>query len=442
MSGAKFPIIDGVLQGNLDAAGYQILNLDLSNLASGAPFFDNTALIRGSVDGTKLAHFDLSLIGSAQHRVFQLPNYNGRLATVAGTEDLTNKTVNGLTFSGVGGFNLDQAIITIAGEFATDGNIFFVNNTDDLTIRTTDVTDITLPVSGTLATTAQLPVISDVAYNATTWNANLDGASKNAIRDKFESLTTELPPFSDQKQIFKNDSDPTKLVKVDLSGITTGTTRTYVTPDKNGTFAMLDDVPDFAGILFDADQADRQFYLAGNVGFFGGFTLAGGFFTIFNVTAGTDVTFPTTGTLATRAGAETLTNKSIVGGSVTLLESLSIQPEGLTYPLNIAPSTSNFTSARTLNIAIPNANTNLTLGGNLSTAGALTFAGAYAATLNFTGATTVTIPRTGLLAAIVSPPAANNSTGVAGQIAFDSGFFYVAYDTDSWGRVALDITFP
>ncbi len=35
---------------------------------------------------------------------------------------------------------------------------------------------------------AGLDAISDVAYNATTWNANLDAASKNAIRDKIESM--------------------------------------------------------------------------------------------------------------------------------------------------------------------------------------------------------------------------------------------------------------
>ncbi len=35
------------------------------------------------------------------------------------------------------------------------------------------------------------PTISDVAYNATSWNGNLDIATKNAIRDKFEALTGE-----------------------------------------------------------------------------------------------------------------------------------------------------------------------------------------------------------------------------------------------------------
>lgn len=34
-----------------------------------------------------------------------------------------------------------------------------------------------------------IPVVSDVAYDATTWDNNLDAPTKNAIRDKFEGLT-------------------------------------------------------------------------------------------------------------------------------------------------------------------------------------------------------------------------------------------------------------
>jgi len=37
-----------------------------------------------------------------------------------------------------------------------------------------------------------IPVISDTAYNATTWNANTDGATKNAIRDKVETMDTAI----------------------------------------------------------------------------------------------------------------------------------------------------------------------------------------------------------------------------------------------------------
>jgi len=48
--------------------------------------------------------------------------------------------------------------------------------------------------NGTIAHLADIPTISDVAYDATTWNTNLDGASKNAIRDQFEALRS--PSFT------------------------------------------------------------------------------------------------------------------------------------------------------------------------------------------------------------------------------------------------------
>jgi hypothetical protein len=38
------------------------------------------------------------------------------------------------------------------------------------------------------------------------------------------------------------------------------------------------------------------------------------------------------------------------------------------------------------------------------------------------------------------PPAHSNSTGVAGTIAWDTGYFYVCTATDTWKRVALDAT--
>lgn len=37
-----------------------------------------------------------------------------------------------------------------------------------------------------------VPTISDVAYDATSWNANLDGATKNALRDKFFLIDTSI----------------------------------------------------------------------------------------------------------------------------------------------------------------------------------------------------------------------------------------------------------
>lgn len=52
------------------------------------------------------------------------------------------------------------------------------------------------------------------------------------------------PPFSDSGNVFKNSSDPTKLVKVDLSALTTGTTYTWSFPSlaagTTATFAAID----------------------------------------------------------------------------------------------------------------------------------------------------------------------------------------------------------
>lgn len=50
-------------------------------------------------------------------------------------------------------------------------------------------------------------------------------------------------PLSDLNAIFKNDADASKSIKVDLSGLTTGTEHTASFPDKSGTFAYIDDVP-------------------------------------------------------------------------------------------------------------------------------------------------------------------------------------------------------
>lgn len=479
MSAARTPIANGVCQGDFDFAGHRALNLDLSGSPSGAPFFDDTGLIRSSDEATALAHFKLDWNTPGVHRVFTLPNYNGQVATLDGIEDLTNKTVNGITFSGVGGFSLNQGIVSIAGELLTDG-LLAIGSGHQLILQTTGDTGLVLPLSGTLATTAQIPVISDVAYNATTWNGNLDGASKNAIRDKFESLSAATSlPFDDDKDLLKNVSDPTKLFKISLAGLTTGTTRTLTAPDKNGTIACLDDIPGVAGIIFDADQPDRTLYLAGNASFFGSFSLQGGYPVVFEASAITDLVLPEEGTLATRAGAETFTNKTIVGGSATLLEELSIQPAGLIYPLRLEASTAGFTSARKLTLIIPNADTSLTIGGDFAIGGAFltnsdvyiqgafntggafttgsTFdvAGTFftgggfsvtsdltidggAATLRTSADTDATFPAgTTSLEGRVNAPANAGAFGVTGQVAYDTNYEYRCVATNTWKRVAI-----
>lgn len=79
-------------------------------------------------------------------------------------------------------------------------------------------------------------------------------------------------------------------------------------------------------LKFDLDGADRSLVLAGNVNFRAAFT-SGSHAMTFATTGVTSVTFPTAGTLATLAGAETFTNKTIDAdaNAITNIENADIK---------------------------------------------------------------------------------------------------------------------
>lgn len=62
--------------------------------------------------------------------------------------------------------------------------------------------------------------ISDTAYNATTWNGNTDGATKNAIRDKFETTWNQTNMPIPTTEVYSEGSQTSGLI---LSGSTSGT---------------------------------------------------------------------------------------------------------------------------------------------------------------------------------------------------------------------------
>ena len=175
----------------------------------------------------------------------------------------------------------------------------------------------------------------------------------DALFDDFETALDTINIRDDKFSLLDN-GDPTKVVAFQVSGVTTGTTRTLTVPDANTTIVGTDatqtltnktlTTPDINGgtadsltslsvrstgsafdLLFASAEvmtanrsiswgvadAGRSVNLGGNLSFAGNFTTSGAFATTFTMTGTTTVTFPTTGTLATLGGSETFTNKTL-----------------------------------------------------------------------------------------------------------------------------------
>ena len=98
-----------------------------------------------------------------------------------------------------------------------------------------------------------IPVVSDIAYNATTWDANTDAATKNAIRDKIETMDTAIG---------LNTSKTTESTTVSDTNTVDLTLTTYdITADvlyQNSTTIDLSD--DASGLKADLDSTLKTNY--------------------------------------------------------------------------------------------------------------------------------------------------------------------------------------
>jgi hypothetical protein len=155
----------------------------------------------------------------------------------------------------------------------------------------------------------------------------------------------------------------------------------------------------------------------------GNFTTSGAHTTTLTTTANTTLTLPVTGTLATLAGTESFTNKTLTapdinGGTADSLTSLSVRDTSAAYDVTIAAvSSTTLTAGRTLTLDMVNAARTIKLAGNLDIAGTVTHAGAFTQTFTATGNTSVTLPTTGTLATLAGTESLSNKTITASSFA-------------------------
>jgi hypothetical protein len=141
-----------------------------------------------------------------------------------------------------------------------------------------------------------------------------------------------------------------------------------------------------------ADSAGGQFYN----------------FAVSNLAANRTVTLPlltANDTFVFENFAQTLTNKTLVGATLSLDDTASA------FNLNLVSTSSpTMTADRTLTFDVSNADRTMDLAGNLSIAGDFSTSGANAVTLTSTGATNVTLPTTGTLATLAGVETFTNKT--------------------------------
>lgn len=101
------------------------------------------------------------------------------------------------------------------------------------------------PSSFTLTNATGLPPTTGISG----WPANSSGVlTNNGTGTLSWAAAAGGNPFTDNTDLFKNSPDATKLLRFNLSSITTGTTRTAIWPDANITVARNDAAQTFTGV--------------------------------------------------------------------------------------------------------------------------------------------------------------------------------------------------
>ena len=258
--------------------------------------------------------------------------------TFAGLTSLASTTLVSGTVDGANSITLASGNITFEGSTA-DGNEIILTAVD------ASGSDKTITLPNATGTVALLSTLSVASGSGLTYNSGTGEFSTNAIPNSqlanssvtvcstgialggsattiagLSSITSSAVVTNDNGFRVRDNSDNTKQLAFECSGISTSTTRTLTVPDANGTIATQAyvqtqitaedlDVETDSG-KFDVALDSEPLILTGGTG-------------IDTSGSGTTATFAIDATVATLAGSQTLTNKSVNLANNTLTGTLA-----------------------------------------------------------------------------------------------------------------------
>jgi hypothetical protein len=344
-------------------AGTESLTNKTLDNSNVATLRDDRLTLQDNLDATKQAVFQLSGITAGNTRTLTWPDASTTIVGTDATQTLTNKTITAPTINGG-----THTAITSLGIRST-GAAF------DLTHATSEALTAGRTVSWNVADAARSITLAgnlNLAGNFTTSGAN--------------ALTITTSGAT-------NVTVPTTGTLATLAGTESLTNKTL---DNSNVATLRDDRLTLQDNLDATKQA--VFQLSG-------------------ITAGNTrtLTWPDASTTIVGTDAtQTLTNKTITaptinGGTHTAITSLGIRSTGAAFDLTHATSEA-LTAGRTVSWNVADAARSITLAGDLNLAGNFTTSGANALTITTSGATNVTVPTTGTLATLAGTESLTNKT--------------------------------
>jgi hypothetical protein len=200
-------------------------------------FSDSTTSFIDNSDNTKILQFQISGITTGTTRTLTVPDVTSTISTYADNLSVFAATtsaqlagvINDETGSGSLVFNTSPTLVTPTLGVAT--------------VTTVNKVAVTAPATGSTLTIADGKVLTasnTLTFTGTDSSSVAFGAGGTVVyTTTAQTLTNKA--FSDSTTSFVDNVDDTKVLQFQLSGITTGTTRTLTIPDTSSTIATYAD---------------------------------------------------------------------------------------------------------------------------------------------------------------------------------------------------------